>query len=140
MKSNTLSVVTALVMMGASAAGCAVSDEGVNESKTAAELTSTSGTAFVLSLSTETAPQDKVHVTSSDGSPARDCFGGCSFAYLAGSTLTLRVVFPTDRVNCIFFSGWSGACSGQGNPCTLVLNSNLSTDAIWSPIIGCQPQ
>jgi hypothetical protein len=140
MRIHSLSVVTALVMIGASAAGCAVSDEGVNESKTAAELTTTSGSAFVLTVSTETAPQDKVQVTSSDGSPTRDCFGGCSFAYLAGASLGLRVVFPTDKVNCIHFTGWSGACAGQGNPCSLVLNSDLFAEAIWSPTIGCQPQ
>jgi len=137
MKGNSLSVMTAFVMMSAPVTGCALSDDGAKESQRAAALDS----AFTLNLSTETAPQDKVHVTSSDGSPPRDCFGtGCQFAYLAGSVLTLTVTFPTDRPNCIFFSGWSGACSGQGNPCTLTLNSDLTTEALWSPIIGCDPE
>ncbi|HEU4733492.1 MAG TPA: hypothetical protein VFT22_36615 [Kofleriaceae bacterium] len=122
-------------------AGCAVSDDSVQHSQNTAELGAiTNNSAFTLFLTTEVAPQDKVDVTSSDGTPLRSCTGGCAFAYLAGSVLTLRVPFPNDKVNCIHFTGWSGACSGQGNPCTLVLNSDLTTEAIWANTIGCQPQ
>ncbi|HET7500170.1 MAG TPA: hypothetical protein VFK02_04180 [Kofleriaceae bacterium] len=122
-------------------AGCTVAGDDVTEGQDTAALGAiTSSSAFTISISTETAPQDKVTVSSSDGTPTRDCFGGCTFAYLAGATLTLRIPFPIDRTNCIQFSGWSGACSGQGNPCVVVLNSDLSTEANWSTIIGCQPK
>jgi hypothetical protein len=142
MKGNSLSVGIVFVMVSGLVTGCALSDEPVNESQSTAELGAIRNeSAFVLTVSTETAPQDKVNVTPSDGSPGRTCFGtGCQFAFLAGVTLTLRVPFPTDKVNCIFFAGWTGACAGQGNPCTLVLNSDLTTEAIWDPIIGCNPQ
>jgi len=139
MKSNMLSVMTAVVMMGASVTGCALSGDELKEGQATEDLIAPSA-AFVLHLSTETAPQDQVDVTSSDGTPLRQCFGGCSFAYLAGAALTLRVPFPTDKPNCIVFNGWTGACAGQGSTCNLVLNSDLTTEAIWAPIRGCHPQ
>jgi hypothetical protein len=136
-RSSKMVIVIAIIT--ASAAGCGLTDDH-NESQSAAQLTATTNTgSFVLSLSTETAPQDKVVVTSSDGTPSRDCFGACQFAYLAGATLTLRVPFPTDTPNCIRFDGWDGACAGQWTTCVIQLNSDLSTTALWAPIIGCDP-
>jgi hypothetical protein len=142
MRGNSLNVVIGLVMMSASVTGCSVSDDSVNESEHAAELGAiTNNSAFTIVIRTETAPQDKVVVTSSDGGPPRDCFG-CTLAYVAGTTLNLRIPFPIDSANCIHFTGWSesGACAGQGNPCTVVLNSDLVTEAIWSPTKGCTPR
>jgi hypothetical protein len=134
-------MVIALAVIAASAAGCGLTDDQTNESQSAAELTAATNTgSFVLSLSTETAPQDKVVVTSTDGTPSRDCFGGCEFAYLAGSGLTLRIPFPTDKPNCIRFDHWEGACAGQGTTCSIPLNSDVWTAAIWVTIIGCRPQ
>jgi hypothetical protein len=121
----------ALAMMSASAAGA----------EDTAELgATTNADSFVLSLTTEFAPQNKVVVTSSDGTPSRDCVGSCNFAYLAGASLSLRIPFPTDRINCVQQVRWTGACAGQGKTCNLVLNSNLSTEAIWVPIRGCDPR
>lgn len=135
---SALSMVVVFAMVGASAAGCALSDD---QGQTASELTATTNaSAFVLTVITETAPQDKVVVTSSDGSPPRDCFGGCNFAYLAGSTVTTRVPFPTDKPNCIRFDGWSGDCVGSANTCSTVLDRDKTVVANWAPIIGCDPK
>lgn len=142
MKKNTLSMVTALFAMGTFASGCVVSDEDkLGEDKPGAEQQQvTNANSYVINIQTEVAGQDQVVVSSSDGTPDRQCFGGCTFAYLAGSTLTLRVPFPRDNINCIMFNGWFGACGGQWNPCTVVLNSDLSTEVNWVIIRGCSPQ
>jgi hypothetical protein len=119
----------------------ALANTGVTAGQSAAELgATTNNSAFSITISTETAPQDLLQVTSSDGTPERDCFESCQFAYLAGSTLTLRVPFPTDQVNCIRFAGWTGACAGQGATCTVVLNGDLVTEAVWAIIRHCSPR
>jgi hypothetical protein len=140
MTNSVLSMVMACAVLSVSAGGCALSDESAREGQAASDLTATSGNSFVLFLSTETAPQDKVIVTSTDGTPPRDCFGGCQFAYLAGSQLTLRIPFPTDKPNCIMFGGWSGACVGQGSTCSIPLNGDTSTSVNWVNIRGCVPR
>lgn len=126
----------AFVMAVAAVSGCALSEGEATEATDTSELATT---AFTLHLGTEVAPQNQVVVSSSDGTPDRRCIGGCLFAYLAGAKLSLRVPFPTDRPNCVAFSGWTGACAGQGNPCSLVLSNDLGAEAIWTPIRGCQP-
>jgi hypothetical protein len=128
----------ALVITGA-VIGCGGSG-GFDDGRTEGALRTTSDGAFVLSLGTETNGQNSVSVQSSDGTPTRECVGGCDFAYLAGSTLTLLVDNPTDVANCLRFSAWDGACAGQKNPCTIVLNSDLSTNALWSRITHCIPR
>src|SRR5689334_24956002 len=80
------------VLVSALLAGGALANPGVTAGQSAAELgATTNNSAFSITISTETAPQDLVQVTSSDGTPERECVESCQFAYLAGSTLTLRV-------------------------------------------------
>jgi len=133
----------AFAMIAAVGAGCAVSDDPDGQSQAIGELVATTNaSAFTLSLTNGgVGPVDAVSVTSSDGTPIRDCDGGlCNFAYLAGSRLSLSIANTTDLVNCIRFSSWSGACTGPSTQCTLVLNSDLSTRAVWSRLRGCIPQ
>ena len=134
---------TAFAMFAAVGAGCAVSDDPDNQRQATGELVATTTpSAFVLSLTNDgRGPADAVDVTSSDGTPLRECDGGlCTFAYLAGSTLSLSISNTTDLVNCIRFSSWSGACTGTSTQCTLVLTSDLATRAVWSRILGCVRQ
>jgi len=67
-------------------------------------------------------------VTSSDG--AINCTNGtgsCSAVYPSGTAVTLNAAGATGWA----LSGWSGACTG-GNPCNLVMNSNLSATATFA--------
>ncbi len=140
MRGNSASVIIAFVVMSASVTGCGFSDDGLSERESAAALgAAVNASAYVLTVSTETLPQDEVIVTSSDGGPARICSGDCQFSYLAGASLTLRIPHPSDRVNCLIFRGWLGACAGQPATCSLVLDSDLTTEAQWAPIRGCIP-
>jgi hypothetical protein len=120
-----------LGLIGGLSAGCALPD-GDAEGSRAAELRSQS--AFVLSVSTDENP---VSVTTSSGS--NSCPDSCQFAYIAGTSLTLHAGFQ-NLGDCLRFSGWSGACATQGQTCTLVINSDLSTTALYSRIFGCTPQ
>jgi hypothetical protein len=139
---SPLNLVTALVMASASLAGCTVSEQPAPEGQSADQLSiGPRNTAFVLTVVTETNNQNAVSVTSTDGSPVRRCVGGCEFAYLTGSTLTLQVLHPTDIDNCFQFTGWTGVCAPAGTGvCSLVLNSDQLVSAIWSDISGCKPK
>jgi hypothetical protein len=57
-----------------------------------------------------------------------------------GSALTLSLTATQNRVDCLGFAGWNGACAGQGATCSLVLNGNLSTSVRWGRLGGCVPR
>lgn len=87
-----------------------------------------------LSVATGESP-----VTVTGGGTTNTCGASCNFTYLTGTSLTLTAGLQ-NLVDCLRFSSWSGACSGQGRTCSLVLNSNLSTSAVYSSISGCVPK
>jgi hypothetical protein len=67
-------------------------------------------------------------LTSADGEiNCTNGTGTCSAVYASGSSVTLTGTAASGWT----FSGWSGACSG-GNPCSLVINSNLSATATFT--------
>jgi len=134
-------VVAACAGLGLAAMGC-VSNDGGASGDADSELTLEVGPgAHVLTLSTETAPQNVVDVTTNDGEPPRDCVGtDCQLAFLSGVGLTLRIPFPTDNPNCVAFNHWTGACAGQGNPCTITLDTDKTTEAVWTRLRGCVPR
>lgn len=49
----------------------------------------------------------------------------CSSAYNAGMSLTLTATAAGDSA----FAGWSGACTGKGNPCVVTLYSDITVTA-----------
>ena len=58
-----------------------------------------------------------------------NCSGTCNAVFANGTAVTLTA----SPVTGYYFSGWTGACSGQG-ACTLTLNSNQSTTATFLQI------
>jgi NOL1/NOP2/fmu family ribosome biogenesis protein len=59
-----------------------------------------------------------------------DCGGDCTETYLAGTSVTLTAAAAADSV----FTGWGGACVGQGNPCTIALSSDFTVSADFALI------
>ena len=123
----------ALALVGA-ASGCAVEDDTATESD---EL-SIAVEAYVLHVSSD---EGAIRVTK-PGPISEVCpgYGGCNFAFLGGTPLTIRPVQPNNRIDCVKFVRWEGACAGQGSTCSVTINSNLATHAVWGPILGCDPR
>ncbi len=69
-----------------------------------------------------------VNITAGSGTvsgPGISCPGDCSERLVPGTKITLTATFgPSQK-----FGGWGGACAGQGNPCTLTVNSATSVTA-----------
>jgi len=124
-----------LALIGAASGGCAMTDSGTEGSQTA-EIVTPSVSAFVLTV---TADENRITVTSS--SPTNTCpaFSTCNFAYLGGTALTINTPLK-NLVDCEIFNHWDGACAGQGNTCSVVINSDISTTAFFGPLSGCVPK
>lgn len=134
-------VVAACALLGGSAVGCVSEEDAApgegDESGLALEF---GPGAHVLTVNTFWTPQSVVKVTSNDGSPQRSCTGSnCQLAYLSGVGLSLRIPFPTDRPNCMYFDHWEGACSGTASTCAVTLDADKSVTAVWKDIRGCTP-
>lgn len=56
---------------------------------------------------------------------AIDCPHACTRPFAAGTSVQLTA-HPS---NGGIFSGWSGACAGQGNPCTVTVNGDTQVEA-----------
>jgi hypothetical protein len=118
----------ALVM----SSGCATSDEAIDENQSQVEATIS---AHVLHLTVGGLTSIQSPGTPTQWLPA----GSRDYAFLHGSTVTLKEWGP-DNNNCLMFHHWTGACAGQFTTCTLVMNSDLTTEAVWVPIKGCSPR
>ena len=57
-----------------------------------------------------------------------NCGSDCSETYQAGTSVTLY----TTALGGSIFGGWEGDCSGNETSCTLIMNSNKSTKAIFN--------
>ncbi len=112
-----------------------MTDSGTEGSRTA-EIVTPSVSAFVLTVS---ADENNITVTSS--APTNTCpsFSTCNFAYLQGTALTIKTK-PQNLIDCEQFTNWDGACAGQGATCSVVINSDISTDAFFGPLRGCIPK
>lgn len=128
------SLVVALI--GGLAGGCAISDGDTEDSRAAEVNVVPDVSAFVLHVVTEEQP---ITVTASGSTNTNTCPDSCNFAYLGGTSLSIHAG-ARNVADCLQFSSWSGACAGHGNPCTLVINSNLSTTADYTTILGCRPE
>jgi hypothetical protein len=123
-------------MICAAVAGCGVTPEDAGEGQAVQGITSSS--AFVLTVSGEESP---ISVTTTGVSDTCPEFGQCQFAFIAGSTLTIKPVMNRNTIDCLQFAGWMGACAGQGSTCTVVINSDLTaTENGWTRILGCTPK
>lgn len=60
--------------------------------------------------------------------PTIHCGVTCSAPYLSGTLVTLNATANTGSV----FSGWSGACTGTDNVCTVTMNSIKSVAAMFN--------
>ena len=56
------------------------------------------------------------------------CPGTCVHQYTKGTSVKLTAVPASGST----FTGWSGACSGKGNPCTLDVNAALTTGSTFA--------
>ncbi len=121
-----------ITLFGGISGGCAMN--GDTEDSQTAEVAVPALSAFVLTVTTEEQP---ITVTTSTGT--NTCPDSCSFAYIAGTSLSIHAG-ARNFADCLQFNSWIGACAGQGNPCTLVINSDLSTTAHYTSIPGCVPQ
>lgn len=59
-----------------------------------------------------------------------DCGADCSQSYPHGTQVTLTANYPAHRA---IFEGWSGACSGTANTCTVTMDAAKSVLATFSP-------
>lgn len=124
------------VLVCAAVAGCAATPTDANEDQVAQGITANA--AFVLTVSGFEAG---IRVTTTGVSDLCDADAQCQFAFLGGSTLTIMPVATQQRVDCLQFAGWQGACTGQGTTCTVVINSDISvSERFWTRISGCIPK
>jgi len=56
---------------------------------------------------------------------AIDCPHACTRPFAAGTSVVLTA-YPS---NGAYFTDWSGACAGQGNPCTVTVNGDTQVTA-----------
>ena len=57
-----------------------------------------------------------------------DCGSTCSAQFGEGVTVQLQATPSSGS----YFAGWTGDCSGQGNPCTLTMDGNKTVGAIFN--------
>ena len=142
MKVNLSTTATALMILCAASSGCMSSSDDHDDSTQAVQQAGPIDTGpCTLTVFTETAPQDVVNVTV-DGFYTYQCFGYCQDTFNRGTELSLRVPFPTDRVNCIKFTGWTGGLCGSSSPpngCNTVCVGDQTITANWGPLSGCNP-
>src|SRR5258707_1118587 len=82
-------------------AGCAASPSDIDEAQDVQGVTSAS--AFVLTVSGEEAA---IRVTTTNVSDLCPAFSTCPFAFLGGSTLTIKPTSTKNLIDCVQFAGW----------------------------------
>lgn len=131
--SGTLVLASVMAM-----AGCAVTDdaEGDRSAETTAAVSPTATSQlFVTSVGSDTV------VTSAGGINTCPLASSCTFTYPAPAALSIDVktIFsPTN--DCLRFVQWTGACAGQGRPCSVTLaNAALLVSSTWQLRPHCIP-
>jgi hypothetical protein len=121
------------------ATGCVAPDASRDEASESSELAAApNASAFVLTVSSD---ENGIVVTRPDGTQDK-CgdFQQCQFAYIAGVTVSVKPRTPNNTIDCVHFDHWTGSCAGQGNPCSLTMNSDLTANAVWVVTRGCVPK
>lgn len=117
-------------------AGCATTPSDLDEAQ--ADQSITPRTAFTLTVSGEEAA---IKVTTTNVSDTCPADSQCQFGFVGGSVLTIKPQSTRNLVDCLQFSGWTGACAGQGSTCTVTINSDISVgESFWTHISGCIPK
>jgi len=106
------------------------------EASQTAEIVTPSVSAFVLTVGSD---ENSITVTSSAPTNTCPAFATCNFAYLQGTALTIKTPLK-NLPDCEIFNHWDGACAGQGATCSVVINSDISTNAFFGPLSGCIPK
>ena len=135
---HTLAPRLAALALAAAVTGCVApdaTDPQPDEASQASDVTEQPNTAFTLTVS---ALENETKIVRSDGN-TDVCDGSCTFAYVAGLTLTISPTGLQQRADCLMWIGWNGACAGQGSTCVLTINSNISTSSRWGRISNCKP-
>ena len=124
-----------LALIGVTSGGCAMTDSEI-EGVQAAEIGSVTpnGSAIVLTVTSDV--NDVVVSITPSAFNTCPAFETCTFGYDAGTALTIKTR-PKNLSDCEQFVRWDGACAGQGATCSIVINSSLSTSAVFGPIPGC---
>ena len=81
-----------------------------------------------------------IHLNKSEGKVISDvggivCGTTCSASIVSGTTVTLTAI----PVSGYEFTGWSGACRGYGNSCTVTMNAAQTVSANFAPFKIHQP-
>jgi hypothetical protein len=74
-------------------------------------------------------------ISNTAGPAGFECTATCSNQVLSGSTLTLTATADPGS----FFSGWSGACAGTGETCTVTMDEAASVSASFASAGGEAP-
>ncbi|HEX3764835.1 MAG TPA: hypothetical protein VHW23_39335 [Kofleriaceae bacterium] len=119
---TTLRVSLAVAALGATLGGCAVTD-GDSEASQSAEVTVKPAASFTLTVSGGQAEE----VISSTSNSV--CNSTCGYVFAGGTPLTIEAL--EDNTGCLIFKHWDGACAGQGEVCSIVINSDLTTNAVY---------
>lgn len=119
-------------------AGCAGVDDadGDPSGETAAAITPTATSQlFVTSVGADTV------VSSAVGVNICPLQSSCTFTYPAPIALSIDVKTILSPVNdCLRFVQWTGACAGQGRPCSITLaNAALVVSSTWQLRPHCIP-
>ena len=61
-----------------------------------------------------------------------DCGADCSEPFYVGTPVSLTAAADADSV----FTGWSEACSGTTNPCTVIMDANVAVTAAFAKTVG----
>ena len=124
-----------LALIGVASGGCAMTDSDI-EGTQAAEIGSVTpkGSDIVLTVTSDV--NDVVVSIFTTGFNTCPALETCTFGYDAGTALTIKTR-PKNLAECEQFVRWDGACAGQGATCSLVINSSISTSAVFGPIAGC---
>jgi hypothetical protein len=134
-------MVAAIALTCASATGCAMTDEEVQDGQSALEDSAKTITPFSsANVITLHCGLVTLSMSSSDGAS-----GGCGqgettrTAFIAGSQLIITPI--PDTIVCRDWNGWTGACAGRGRTCVLPnVNTDVSVGVIEGRLFGCTPQ
>jgi hypothetical protein len=119
-------------------AGCAVTDDAEGSRPAETAVAQSSAATFQLTV---TSVETDTLVSSAAGVNTCPLKSTCSFTYEAGTALAIDVKTIFSPANdCVRFARWTGACAGQGRPCSVTItDSNLAVSSIWQLRLHCIP-